>query len=309
MPSDGPMATFPPPRALDFAATATLLRETTAQQTLFFVGGYPKSGTTWLQLLLDAHPDVSCQGEGHLAFDFTSLLHEAVSRQNQTIQSKNASVMRGIAAYPVFSSEQADFLAAAAIVLSLREPEKARGAIAIGEKTPENQLCFPQLAAWFPNAQMLHLVRDGRDCLVSAWFHNLRQDSEKTVGTYGSFADFIVPFAEDWAKRTDAASNWCRANPQDSVQIKYEDLVAHPRQALRLCFDALGVSSDDAVLDHCIQVASFERRTGGRPPGQEDRTSFFRYGKPGNWREHLTDADNRRFIEKAGFAMRRLGYF
>jgi Sulfotransferase family len=35
-----------------------------AKRQLFFVGGAPRSGTTWLQQILDAHPDVSCRGEG-----------------------------------------------------------------------------------------------------------------------------------------------------------------------------------------------------------------------------------------------------
>jgi hypothetical protein len=36
-----------------------------AQRQLFFVGGAPRSGTTWVQHLLNGHPDVSCRGEGH----------------------------------------------------------------------------------------------------------------------------------------------------------------------------------------------------------------------------------------------------
>ena len=34
------------------------------QPNLFFVLGAPKSGTTWLQYLLNAHPNISCRGEG-----------------------------------------------------------------------------------------------------------------------------------------------------------------------------------------------------------------------------------------------------
>ena len=38
--------------------------EALAERQLFFIGGAPRSGTTWLQLLLDCHPEVSCRGEG-----------------------------------------------------------------------------------------------------------------------------------------------------------------------------------------------------------------------------------------------------
>ena len=32
---------------------------------LFFVAGAQKSGTTWVQRMLDAHPEILCAGEGH----------------------------------------------------------------------------------------------------------------------------------------------------------------------------------------------------------------------------------------------------
>src|SRR5450432_2618026 len=35
------------------------------EKQIFFIGGSVKSGTTWLQLLLNAHPEVSANGEGH----------------------------------------------------------------------------------------------------------------------------------------------------------------------------------------------------------------------------------------------------
>jgi hypothetical protein len=46
------------------------------QKQLFFVGGAPKSGTTWLQLMLNGHPEISCTGEGH----FPDRLLPALSR-------------------------------------------------------------------------------------------------------------------------------------------------------------------------------------------------------------------------------------
>ncbi len=50
---------------------------------IFFIGGSQKSGTTWLQLLLNAHPQVVCQGEGHITSHFAQLLLTILDKHNQ----------------------------------------------------------------------------------------------------------------------------------------------------------------------------------------------------------------------------------
>ena len=52
---------------------------------IFFIGGAIKSGTTWLQLLLDSHPDVSCDGEGHFPDHFAPLLKRALDEQSAVL--------------------------------------------------------------------------------------------------------------------------------------------------------------------------------------------------------------------------------
>ena len=69
-PADGPG------RAERQAALAAL----TGKQ-MFFIGASPRTGTTWLQLLLDAHPDISCRGEGHF---FDSLKPECAALGEKT---------------------------------------------------------------------------------------------------------------------------------------------------------------------------------------------------------------------------------
>ena len=55
---------------------------------IFFIGGSQKSGTTWLQLLLDAHPQIACKGEGHIANDMAQLLLISLDKHNQKIADK-----------------------------------------------------------------------------------------------------------------------------------------------------------------------------------------------------------------------------
>ena len=49
---------------------------------VFFVCGAPKSGTTWLQRILDAHPQVCCSGEGHFITRFSSPVSKVVNTYN-----------------------------------------------------------------------------------------------------------------------------------------------------------------------------------------------------------------------------------
>jgi len=62
---------------------------TLRQKQLFFVGGSPKSGKTWLQFLLDSHPSVSCSGEGHFTTHLWRLLKEALKRHDEVIKTNN----------------------------------------------------------------------------------------------------------------------------------------------------------------------------------------------------------------------------
>lgn len=53
---------------------------------------------------------------------------------------------------------------------------------------------------------------------------------------------------------------------------------------------------------------TFARMSKGRQPGQEDVTSHYRRGVPGDWRTHFTDEHIARMRERHGDLVRRLGY-
>lgn len=60
------------------------------RRQLFFVGGPPRSGTTWLQQILNAHPDICCHGEGFLAHQLAQPLAAVIEAWRQVIVDKNA---------------------------------------------------------------------------------------------------------------------------------------------------------------------------------------------------------------------------
>jgi len=275
---------------------------------IFFIGGTAKSGTTWLRFLLDAHPAVSCSGEGHFLDVLAPALKSAVDRHSEIVTRKNASIFREFEGYPHLDLADFTYVLASCVALLLIKQSAHKPACAIGEKTPNNSLYFAAFSTLFPKAKFIHIVRDGRDCAVSGWFHNLRVSPEGTVKEYGSLASYVRFFAEQWATEIATAQRFIDQHPGRVYQFRYKDLFADPEAILDKLFAFLGVETTQGLLAQCRREASFEKLSGGRKPGQENRSSFFRKGVPGDWRNHLSERDNAAFLEIAGRWLQRFGF-
>src|SRR5438477_851334 len=198
---------------LDYDAVQAAISELRKKQ-IFFVGGVMKSGTTWLQLLLNAHPQVSCNGEAHFPRGLAPLLQRALDQHRQLIAEKNKSIFNELPGYPCLAEDDFQYLLASLIALYLlRQSKDKLTARAVGEKSPKNVLYFDVFDALFPTAKFIHIVRDGRDCAVSGWFHNLRLSRDWTLKTHGSMDAYVLSFIEGWAKDVAAAQAVADANP------------------------------------------------------------------------------------------------
>jgi hypothetical protein len=275
---------------------------------IFFIGGSQKSGTTWLQLLLDAHPRIACKGEGHVINHLAQLLLESLDRHNQKIAHTNRTVFAELDGFPLYTAEDLTYLIGTALLLAFTKSDNGAELCAVGEKTPDNVRYFEVLHAIFPAAKFLHVVRDGRDCAVSGWFHNLRTNPDWIRAKYTSLSSYATMFAHEWANDIAHADRFATAHPHSCLTVRYEDLLAGPASMLREVLDFLGVASGADVVAQCCDAACFEHLSAGRSRGEENRGSFFRNGTQGNWREHLDDAANQAFATAAASWLARLGY-
>lgn len=274
---------------------------------LFFVGGFPKSGTTWVQMLLDAHPGIGCRGEGHLANRLAPALAGALQRHNALLANKHEHIFAGMPAFPEFSGQQSRYLLVSAIALLL-DAAHPDGKPVIGEKTPDNARHFATLASLFPAAKFVHVARDPRDCAVSAWFHNHRTNPAATLRQFPTLGDFARFTARSWADSAAVAAAFIAGNPGRCLELRYEDLLARPRETLGPLVYFLGADASPALVDACARAADFATVSGGRAPGDEDRAAFFRRGEAGDWRRHLSEAEAAEVLAIAGAAMARYGY-
>ena len=275
---------------------------------LFFIGGVPKSGTTWLRVMLDAHPEIACGGEGHLANEFGRLFQDAIRRYNEAIAARNRSFPNAVSPFPLFDRDDFHVLFASAAARLMMRIEGAGAARVLGEKTPDNIANFEFLAAVFPHAKFLHIVRDGRDCTISAWFHNLRINEVDARKYYPTLDSFVPSCAQAWARAVEDAITFCARHPGRCLTLRYEDLISQPRETLGTALEFLRVDSGPAVVGRCLAASAFESMSGGRPPGEEDRTSFMRRGQMGDWRNHFTAEMNDAFLRVGATAMAQFGY-
>lgn len=293
---------------LDFDRLHTAIATLRSKQ-IFFVGGGVRSGTTWLQLLLDAHPEVSCNGEAHFIDYLAPSLKQTADHYREYIDNKNRTIFRELEGYPLAAEEDFQYLMASWIALLLIRQSKCKEAVAVGERTPNNIDHFDMLDVLFPAAKFIHIVRDGRDSAVSAWLHNLRVTPDWAMQQYSSLATYATGFAESWAKHIARAQQFAERHPDRFLRIRYEDLAAETERSLASLFGFIGVGCDEAVLARCRNDASFVKLSGGRNPGQENRGSFFRKGVTGDWRNHLSIQIEAEFRKRAGGWLERLGYY
>ena len=292
---------------LDYENLHAAIAELRKKQ-IFFIGGTAKSGTTWLQLLLDAHPDVSCKGEGNFANALAPALKNTLTRHNQLIVEKNETIFKGLEGYPRLSDDDFRYLLGSSICLLLLQQSKDKRARAVGEKSPSNLRYFDLLDSLFPTAKFVHIVRDGRDCAVSGWFHNLRLTPEWTKKTHGSLEAYALSYIDAWVKDMGVAQVFVDKHADRVRQIRYEDLAADTERVLADVFSFLEIDSAPELLASCRSKGSFASLSGGRAPGQEDLGSFFRKGVSGDWRNHVGEELNAKIRIRAGTLLDRFGY-
>lgn len=273
---------------------------------LFFIGGVPRSGTTWLQQMLDTHPDASCQGEGLFAKVLYPLLDDYLDHWKKALADKNRTVFAHLPGYPLPGEEERHFLAASMILLALRRQAGGRPHRAYGEKTPENIFFWPQLRTLFPNARFIAIARDPRDVLTSIWhyFYKSRTEQDDEVAKR-IFVEDVLPAMVESTRQT---LTYAEATPDQFRIVTYEALRAAPDAALGGLFAFLGLSHDRSVVAQCVEQTRFETATGGRAAGEAANGTFLRKGLVGDWPSTINPELNAKILQALGWAFPAFGW-
>jgi len=171
------------------------------------------------------------------------------------------------------------------------------------------------------------VVRDGRDVMVSAYYHMLfhhdrnpawaveRRRDELQFDDYGdvgrNLPRFITYMFERAGHRTfrfrwdEFVASWI---DRDVAIVTYENLLKDTAGSLGAAIARVtGDAPDVDRLNQIGQQFSFENQA-KRKPGEEDTTSFLRKGVAGDWRTKFTREAAEVFDAYAGHVLVALGY-
>lgn len=275
---------------------------------LFFVTGAVKSGTTWTQLWLDEHPELACRGEGAFFHKVAGALQKLCEDVNGLFEAQIAGRGPKHPAFPKLGLPQIEHLLRQTVLGCMSQYGNDPAIRAVGEKTPSTVLALDTVFRLFPEAKVLHVVRDGRDVCISAWHDNLRKESEVFQQTFPTFGTFLPEMARIWVKHQRPILDAPSDRSAQIRSIRYEDLIDDPTETLRGVFDWLSVDASDAVVRRCLEETKFEKLSEGRKRGEADPKSFYRSGTAGQWRSEMTAEQQNRFWKIAGSTMTELGY-
>jgi hypothetical protein len=310
----------------------------------FFLIGRARSGTTWLRGVLNSHPEIMCWGEGRFferSFerrDFEDLRPKNMppsSLYRAILQSKLLRVWidDSVWARGRETDEHLNYLTRLAVDYFLAEQLSKTNKTIVGDKTPfVSAEIVEDISTVYPEAKVIHIIRDGRDVAVSLMHHmwnnakseggvydlepvELKKRNAYRAGTLVPPADSLftnerlIRIAADWhtevGKATEDGPTLLGGN---YTEVRYEDLLQRPAEETRRLIEFLGAAdSSEEVARRCTEKAGFERHT-SRKRGQEDSSSRYRKGVAGDWRNVFTEEDQRIFMEIAGNLLVKLGY-
>jgi hypothetical protein len=272
----------------------------------FFVG-CPRSGTTLLGRIGDAHPELAVIHETRWIADFFQ--RRVGLTPDGLVTPELLERLREHSRFDKLGLEPGELEPAlrdggrpvpyAQFVSSLFDLYGRRhGKRLVGDKTPRYVRAVPTLSALWPEAKFVHLIRDGRDVCLSVL------DWRKGAPRYSSWEEDPVSTTAlwwEWQVRL-GREGGAALGPERYHELRYEDLVAEPeRECAALCA-FLGIAYDEAML-------RFHEGREVDDPGLDAKKAWRPVtGGLRSWRSELPAEDAARFDAAAGGLLDELGY-
>lgn len=213
-------------RTFNREALSRLHVDANPSQRPIFIVGMVRSGTSLVEKILSSHTDV--YGAGELQYVFT-LASRLFLKRSLCYQ------FAALETYPANVFEQ--FGKAYLEKVALLDSQSPR----VTDKMPFNMMMIGLIGIAFPNAKIVHCVRDARDTCLSIYRQNF------TTGNY-RFAYNLTSLGQFHNLYRKLMRHWHGVFPGAIYDINYESLTQNPEHEIRQLLDACGLGWQDDCL-------------------------------------------------------------
>lgn len=217
--------------------------------SFFFILGRPRSGTTLLRLLLDAHPNILIPPETRLILNLYEkygkikkwnpkkllFFYNDLLKQDRfdTWPINKEKLLYDLLVYKDEISFQKLIKVVYSNYISFFDKEKI---ILLGDKTPNYSLNAKKIFKIFPHAKYIELVRDYRSHILSM--------KNAKIGL-----PITSIIAYNWKYSVKTINNLQNRYPHQFLTVRYEDLVENPSSELKKICDFLELDYKPEMLE------------------------------------------------------------
>lgn len=273
-------------------------------QEPFFIIGSGRSGTTLLRNLLNQNPNIIIPPESGdsypESFEFYVKNCRKYERQELIEETYNFYVKNpnwkywGLDIQDVLKAAKSkDVVVYGDLISNLYESFRNKykpGATLWADKNPYMTFYMPYIKKTFPKSKFIHLIRDGRDVVLSWKDNNLK---------YSNLEDII----DRWNLSLEMVE---RFEPKSSLlEIRYEDLVTNTKVIIEQIYSFLEIPNSNTsfsgkkILDYGNELMQKHHI---RSKHKIDKTSI------GKWKSGFSDSELEIVIKGTRNKLRKYGY-
>jgi len=246
-----------------------------------FLIGFPRSGTTLLEVVLDGHPRVASLDEHELLTESVRQLMGNPLDLGRLMEADEATLQRLRQAYWD----------------RVREGEVDVSGKVFVDKYPMNTLKLPLIARLFPNAKILFAYRDPREVVLACFRRRFKMNPATyeflTLPGAAALYDTTMKLGE--LMRPVFGANW--------RELRYESLVADFAGQTRAITEFLGLEWIDGMDDFALRARERERST----PSTAQLARGLDRSRPVHWTHYRTALEPvlptlAKWVERFGYA-------